>query len=139
MINAGFGYTDSEITEFPDPVAIGAKAPLVSDYTLNIGAQYTQPLWSGAEAMVRLDYYRIGDTVFTIPFSAPSLALDAFPKERDPVDLVDLRVGVMGENWSLTAWSKNLLDEEYNTEYSPGGFLFKAQPMRWGVDLTTRF
>jgi iron complex outermembrane receptor protein len=55
------------------------------------------------------------------------------------VDLVDLRVGIMGESWSLTAWSKNLFDQEYNTEYSPGGFLFKAQPMRWGVDLTTRF
>jgi iron complex outermembrane recepter protein len=138
-LNAGFGYTDSEITKFPDPVAVGAKAPLVSDYTLNIGGQYTVPLWAGAEGMLRVDYNRVGDTVFTIPFSAPSLALDATPKERDPVDLVDVRLGIMGDNWSLVAWSKNLFDEEYNTEYSPGGFLFKAQPMRWGVELTQRF
>jgi iron complex outermembrane receptor protein len=138
-INAGYGYTDSEITSFPDPVAVGAKAPLVSDYTLNVGGQFTVPLWSGVEGMVRVDYNRIGDTVFTIPFSAPALGLDAFPKERDPVDLVNLRVGMTGEAWSLVAWSRNLLDEEYNTEYSPGGFLFKAQPMRWGVELTRRF
>lgn len=139
MVNAGFGYTDSEITDFPDPAAIGAEAPLVSEYTLNIGAQYTAPLWSGVEGIIRVDYNRIGDTIFTIPFSAPSQALDATPVARDPVNLVDLRVGVQGESWSLIAWSRNLFDEEYNTEYSPGGFLFRAQPMRWGVELSRRF
>jgi iron complex outermembrane recepter protein len=138
-VNAGFGYTDSEITSFPDPVAVGAKAPLVSDYTLNIGGQYTIPLGSGLEGMLRVDYNRIGDTVFTIPFSAPALALDATPIERDPVDLVNVRLGISGDAWSLVAWSRNLFDTEYNTEYSPGGFLFKAQPMRWGVELTRRF
>ncbi|MDX2237126.1 MAG: TonB-dependent receptor [Hyphomonadaceae bacterium] len=138
-INAGFGYTDSEITEFPDPVVVGAKAPLVADYTLNIGAQYTVPINDAFEGIVRLDYNRIGDTVFTIPFSAPGLALDARPVERDPVDLVDLRVGVRSANWTVTAWSKNLLDTEYNSEYSPGGFLFRAQPMRWGIELTRDF
>lgn len=138
-VNAGLGLTDSEIKKFPDRVAIGAKAPLVSDYTFNLGAEYRQPIHEGLDALVRIDYNRIGDTVFTIPFSAPALALDARPKERDPVDLVDLRVGVQGERWSLTAWSKNLFDTKYNTEYSPGGFLFKAQPMRWGVDLTRKF
>lgn len=139
MINAGYGYTDSEITKFPDPVVIGAAAPLVSDYTFNVGGQYTMPLFGDVEGLVRVDYNRIGDTVFTIPFSAPSQALDATPIARDPVDLVDLRVGIQNETWSLMAWSRNLLDEEYNTEYSPGGFLFKAQPMRWGVDLSMRF
>lgn len=139
MFNAGFGYTDSEITEFPDPVAIGAKAPLVSEYTANIGAEYRAPLWGDVEGMIRVDYNRLGDTIFTIPFSAPELALDAVPVERDPVDLVNLRAGVMNDTWSLMFWSRNLFDEEYNTEYSPGGFLFKAQPMRWGVDLTLRF
>ncbi len=139
LFNAGFGYTDSEITEFPDPVAIGAKAPLVSDYTVNVGAEYRAPLSSGIDGLVRVDYNRIGDTTFTIPFSAPELILDAVPVQRDPVDLVNLRGGIEGENWSLMAWAKNLFDEEYNTEYSPGGFLFKAQPRRWGVDLTVRF
>ena len=138
-INTGFGFTDSEITEFPDPVVIGAAAPLVSEYTLNIGAQYLAPLWGDVEGLVRVDYTNIGDTFFTIPFSAPSQALDATPIARDPVSLVDLRVGLLAANWSLTAWSRNLFDEEYNSEYSPGGFHFRAQPMRWGVELTRRF
>ncbi|MGE0595568.1 MAG: TonB-dependent receptor [Hyphomonadaceae bacterium] len=139
MVNAGYGYTDSEITEFPDPVVIGAEAPLVAEYTLNLGAQLTWPLWNDVEGMVRVDYNRIGDTIFTIPFSAPAQALDATPIARDPVDLVDLRAGIQGDDWSIMAWSKNLFDEEYNSEYSPGGFLFKAQPMRWGIELTRRF
>jgi iron complex outermembrane receptor protein len=141
MLNAGFGYTDSEITEFPDPVAIGAQAPLVSEYTFNLGAQYTVPLWADVEGMVRIDYNRIGDTIFTIPFSAPALVAqgDGTPVARDPVDLVDLRFGVQSDDWSIMAWSKNLFDEEYNSEYSPGGFLFKAQPMRWGIELSRRF
>ncbi len=142
-INAGYGLTDSEITAFADPLAVGAKAPLVSDYTFNLGAQLTVPLWSGVEGVLRADFNRIGDTVFTIPFRHPSQGnlnfLEAEPKERDPVDLLDVRVGIQGDAWSVTAWSKNLLDEEYNTEYSPGGFLFKAQPMRWGVELSRRF
>jgi hypothetical protein len=48
------------------------------------------------------------------------------------------------------AWSKNLTDEDYNAEWSPGpqffpnpgytnNFVFKAQPLVWGVDLTYRF
>jgi iron complex outermembrane receptor protein len=139
MVNFGYGYTDSEITEFPDPVAVGAQAPLVSEYTLNVGAQYTVPLWGAVEGLVRIDYNRIGDTVFTIPFSAPALVLDATPIARDPIDLVNLRFGIQAEDWSIMAWSRNLFDEEYNTEYSPGGFMFKGQPMRWGVELSRRF
>ncbi len=139
QINAGFGYTDSEITKFPDPVVVGAKAPLVSDYTLNLGGQYTVPFTDTVDGILRLDYNRIGDTVFTIPFSAPGLALDARPVERDAVDLLDVRASVRTTNWTFTAWSKNILDTEYNSEYSPGGFLFKAQPMRWGVELTRTF
>lgn len=140
-VNAAFGITESEITDFIDPLAIGASAPLVSDYTLNVGAQYRAPLGAGVDGLIRVDYRRIGDTVFTIPFRNPASDYfgEAEPVWRDPVNLVDLRVGVEGENWSLTAWSRNLLDEQYNTEYSPGGFLFRAQPMRWGIDLTRRF
>ena len=70
--------------------------------------------------------------------------------ERDPVELVNLRLGVEGKAWSATAWVKNLTDEEYNAEWSPGpqffpnpgyanNFVFKALPQRWGVDLTYRF
>lgn len=139
MLNAGVGYTDSEITEFSDPVALGAKAPQVSDYTVNIGLQYTVPVNDQFDAFFRVDYNRLGDTTFTIPFSAPELALDATPIARDPVDLVDLRASLQGDAWSFSVWGKNVFDEVYNAEYSAGGFLFRAQPQRWGADISYRF
>ncbi len=138
-LNGGIGFTDSEITEFPDPVAIGAKAPQVSDYTINLGLEYTVPVTDTLDAFFRVDYNRLGDTTFTIPFSAPSQALDATPVARDPVDLVDVRASLQSDSWAFTVWAKNLFDEEYNAEYSPGGFLFRAQPQRYGADISYRF
>jgi iron complex outermembrane receptor protein len=55
------------------------------------------------------------------------------------VDLLDLRLGLEGASWSVTAWSKNLTNEKYNAEFSPGGFLFRALPRRYGVDFIKRF
>jgi len=108
----------------------------VSDYTFNLGAQYQRELFDGIDVMIRVDYNRIGPTTFVIPVPA---AGEPVPIQRDPVDLVDLRAGVQGADWSVTFWAKNLFDTKYNTEYSTGGFLFKGQPMRWGIDFTKDF
>jgi len=43
-----------------------------------------------------------------------------------------------GDN-ALTLWGRNITDEEYNGEYSPGGFVYKAKPARWGLDFTRKF
>ena len=48
-------------------------------------------------------------------------------------------LGLEGEKWAVTAWSKNLTDEEYNAEFSPGGFLFRALPLRYGVEFSYSF
>ncbi len=39
-----YGFTDSEITDMEDPSVIGNQAPLVSEDTYNLGAQWRQPL-----------------------------------------------------------------------------------------------
>ena len=138
-LNAGFGLTGSRIQQFPGPssdLVVGSKAPLVSDYTFNVGVQYARPVWTGWNALVRLDYNLIGPTTFVIPVPAVG---EPIPKERNPVDLVDLRLGLQSDQWSLMFWSKNLLDVKYNAEYSTGGFLFKAEPRQLGIELTRRF
>ena len=143
--DAGFGYTDSSVKKyyhdtFPQyDFRIGEQAPLVSKYTFNLGAQWTPRLTDTLTGLVRLDYSRIGRTYFWE--SDPNVVTAGAPPviSRDPVDLVDLRVGVDSKDWSLVFWAKNLNNEIYNTEYSPGGFVFKALPRRWGVDLTRRF
>ena len=55
------------------------------------------------------------------------------------MNLVNLRLGVDAERWSVTAWSKNLTNTAYNAEFSPGGFLWKALPRRYGIDMSYRF
>ena len=124
-----FGYTDSEITAMADPTVIGNQAPLVSKTTLNAGIQYKQPLQGSLNGLVRLDYQNIGRTWWE-PYNLTS---------REPVNLLDLRAGVEGDKWSVMAWSKNLTNEKYNAEFSPGGFLWRALPRRYGVDLNYRF
>lgn len=129
-LNVAFGFTDSEIKDFPDASAIGNQLPLVSRYTLNLGMQYAPDIGdTGLRGLFRVDYRRTGPTWWE-PFNTT---------ERNPVDLVDARIGIEGENWSLTAWAKNLFDAEYNTEFSPGGFVYKALPARYGLDLRYRF
>lgn len=138
-VEAGFGYTDSEVRQYYPGFSfrIGQQAPLVSKYTFNLAVQWRPQLTDKVNALVRLDYNRIGRTYFweadTVPAGTPTLI------SRNPVDLLDLRVGVEGKDWSLVFWSKNLNNAIYNSEYSPGGFVFKAQPRRWGIDLTKRF
>ena len=128
-VYANFGYTDSEITGMEDPSVIGNQAPLVTKDTLNVGAQYRQPLSNGLNATFRADFQRLGRTWWE-PYNTTS---------RDPLSLLDLRVGLDGDKWSVTAWSKNLTNKLYNAEFSPGGFLFRATPRRYGLEFTYKF
>ena len=123
------GYTDSEITNMEDPSVIGNQAPLVSRVTYNLGAQWRQPFSDSLALALRADYRHTGETWWE-PYNTTS---------RDPIDIVDLRVGLEGEKWAVTAWSQNLGDEEYNAEFSPGGFLFRALPLRYGIEFSYSF
>jgi iron complex outermembrane receptor protein len=126
---ANFGYTDSRITSLEtDKAVIGNQAPLVSKNTIDAGAQYRQPL-GNLNAIVRLDYQEIGRTWWD----------PANDTSRNPVNLIDLRAGLEADKWSVTAWSKNLTNKLYDAEYSPGGFLWRAQPRRYGVDVDYHF
>jgi iron complex outermembrane recepter protein len=134
----GLGYTDSEIKQAADPADVGNQAPLVSEYTINLGGVFRYPMevfGMNTDGVVRIDYQKIGDTWW----DPGNLSV------RSPVDLVDVRVGLdLADNWSLMLWSKNALDEEYNSEFSPGPapgahFLFKAPPRRYGVSFIKHF
>jgi len=136
-LNAGFGYTDSDITAFPGPTSnlvVGSRMPLVSEYTFNIGAQYDQPINDRLNFFARIDDALTGPTTFVIPVLS-----EPHPIARDPLNLVDLRVGLEQDNWRLTFWSKNLFDTKYNVEYSTGGFRYLGEPLQWGFDLSKRF
>jgi iron complex outermembrane recepter protein len=137
----GLGYTHSDIKESRRAASdVGNQAPLVSEYTVNVGLQYRHVLRTGLSAFVRPDVEVIGPTWF-------------YPDNftvRDPVTLLNVRLGVDGRSWSAAVWAKNLTDKQYNAEWSPGpmffpnpgytnNFVFKAMPRRWGADLNYRF
>jgi iron complex outermembrane receptor protein len=126
---AGFGYTDSEIKKFPTASVIGNEAPLISRYTLNLTGNYRTAITDTLDLTARIDYRRTGRTWFDVENST----------SRDPIDLVDTRLGVAGRNWSLTGFAQNLFDIKYNAEFSPGGFVFKARPRRYGVEASFNF
>ncbi len=136
-VNFGLGYTDSEIDRAADPADNGNQAPLVSEYTLNLGLLYEKPvsLFGGVNGVVRIDYQRVGDTWW----DPGNISV------RSPYDVVDARIGFQApDNWSLMLWAKNALDEEYNTEFSPGpapvaNFLWPALPRQWGLEFSKRF
>lgn len=124
-VDFAWGLTDSEIKAFPDPSVIGNEAPLISRSTVNVGVQYSPDLGGGLSGLFRADYRRTGRTWWE-PFNTTV---------RDPVQLVDARVGIRSdEGWSLTAFATNLFNEEYNAEFSPGGFVFKARPRIYGIE-----
>jgi iron complex outermembrane receptor protein len=137
----GLGYTHSDIKESTRAASdVGNQAPLVSQYTANVGVQYRRFLRSRLSAFVRSDVEVIGPTWF-------------YPDNftvREPVTLLNVRLGIDGTSWSATVWAKNLTDKHYNAEWSPGpmffpnpgytnNFVFKAMPRRWGADLNYRF
>ena len=128
-INAAIGVTDSEIKDFADPTVIGNEAPQISRYTFNLGAQYAGPISDTVDALLRIDYRRTGKTWWE-PFNTTV---------RNPVDIVDARAGVSFDGISVTAFAANLFDETYNAEFSPGGFVFRARPRRYGVEIGYKF
>ena len=113
----------------------GQPSSLVSEVTGNIGLQYRAPVSGDMEFFIRGDYQHLGDTWWE-PNNDSS---------RSPVNLLDARMGLeVVDDWGVTVWVKNAFDEEYNTEYSPGpapgfNFLWRAQPVRYGIELTKWF
>jgi iron complex outermembrane receptor protein len=126
---ANYGYNFGSITAMEDPKVIGNKPPLLTQDTINAGVQVHEPIGDGLRGVARLDYQMLGRTWWD-PYNVTS---------RNPVNLIDLRAGVEADRWTVTAWSKNLSNKLYNAEFSPGGFLWRAPPRRYGLDFTFKF
>jgi len=63
---------------------------------------------------------------------------------RDAYDTINLRISLEAENWTVTAWGNNILDEEYLEEVIPapefgGYFIHPAKGKRYGLDISYNF
>ncbi|MFU7529239.1 TonB-dependent receptor [Qipengyuania sp. ASV99] len=156
--------TESEIeANASRPVTVGNKSPYTADYTINLGTQLDLPVSSTIDFVTRADYRITGPTWFhtlqddpnptlfsgLLPGSA--LALPAFVGDadysisrRDSFGVMDLRVGVEGDRWSVTAYAENLFNERYLNEVITavefgGSFISPGALRRFGVELGYEF
>ncbi len=150
------GFVDGEIEKNTNrPQTVGNDAPLTPEYTLNLGGQFRFPVTDGVDLVFRADYQKIGETWFhTVQDNQqPAIwtALLGFPVDsdmsrtkRDAFDLLNLRVSLTADKWTLTAWARNIGDEEYLEEIIPapefgGSFIHEADEDAYGLDFTYRF
>ena len=144
--------TDSEIKQNASrPYTVGNKSPYTADYTINLGTQIDAPLNDGLDLVMRADYRITGPTWFhtvqaqtratifsqLLPISA--LALPGFVgnanysvAKRNAFGVLNLRFGLEGENWNLTAFADNMLDRKYINEAIPCDRIWRIVHLAWG-------
>jgi len=132
VLFASYGYTDSEIRKNSvNPAAVGNRSPYVPRSTINLGVQYTAEFGDALDAVLRVDYRRLGEQYWDTLNSTA----------RPALNLLDARVIMQSTNglWSLTFWGRNLTDKIYNTDWVAGGFAHPSQPRTYGADLRFNF
>jgi len=149
-VYAGGNVLDSKIKKMVTrPDAVGNKSPYSADYTLNFGTQLDAPVTDAFNLLARADFNVVGPTWFHVIqcqsrptlFGAPS---DGCGQRRNAFTTVDLRVGVKGDAWSVTAFAKNLANSKHLEEVIPapefgGSFIHPAARRLIGVDAEIKF
>lgn len=145
-----FNVTDSKIKKnSARPYTVGNKSPYTADYTLNIGSQMEAPINDALSVLMRADYRITGKTWFhtvqdnTIP---TIFGLDANLKnaQRDAYGVLNTRLSLKAENWTVSAFADNLLNKKYVAEVIPapefgGVFLTPGGRRSYGLELSYKF
>ncbi len=131
------------------PYTVGNEVPFMPEHTYNLGLEYDRD-FGALNLNVRLDWARVGETWFgtvqgeQLPNQFTPIGFgegDFSVTKRSPYDLVNLRATLnVNERWSVSAWGRNVTDEEYLEEVIPapefgGSFIHAAAGEAWGFDL----
>jgi len=152
----GIGLLDSEIQQNNNrPLTVGNDVPQAPDTSFNLGASIEIPVNANIGFFARADWQYVGETQFhtlqgeqtpTIfqAFFGPGLLQDFTNSERDAFDTLNVRFGFSADNWSITAWGRNITDEQYLEEVIPtpefgGSFNAEAGGDSYGVELSYSF
>ena len=146
----GGNIIDSEITANTSrPDTIGNKSPYTPDYTYNGGANLDFPMTSRLRLIGNLNVTGVGATWFHVVQDQQRPTIFFIPSdftitERNSYVLVDARIGVAGDNWSVVAFGKNIFDEDYLEEVIPapefgGTFSHPGTQSRFGLEATFSF
>jgi hypothetical protein len=140
-IYGGYGLADSKITDIDSllpadrAAIIGNRIPFAADYNVTAGAQLLQPLTGALKLLARADYTRSG-SIWYDQRNAPNT-------RRDPIDLVNARLGLQTDRWELVVWTKNLLDKSYNSDavviLPVAHAVFRAPGRSYGLEAKVKF
>ena len=158
----GANITDSKIKKNSSrPDTVGNKSPYTSDYTINLGTQVTHPITVDMLLAFRLDWRMVGPTwfhtvqdqdrptVFTalVPLVGLPAALGTAHYDlarRSTYDVLDTRIGLEKDNWRITFFANNVLDQKYLEEVIPaaefgGSFISPGSRRAYGVEAAIKF
>jgi iron complex outermembrane receptor protein len=150
----GFAWTDGEIDKYEGrPYTEGNKVPYAPEYTGNLGGEMTLPVGANFQLITRIDASFVGETWFhpvqenRLPnlFGYFGFGQGEFSKmKRDPYATLNARMTLRAEKWGVTAWGRNVLDEEYLAEIIPapefgGSFIHDAPGLSYGLDVNFKF
>ncbi len=163
-LSGGYGFVDSEIKENQNrPYTEGNEVPIAPKDSGALSLDVVVPFGEGsAEFIGRLDLEYVGETWFhtvqdntTINaftdlsdiYGVPGFGFgrsEYSQTKRDSYTTTNLRLGFQGAKWSVIAWSRNLLDEDYLEEVIPapefgGSFIHDSRGRVSGVDFTYNF
>ena len=138
----GAGHANAKITDDGGVVgvSVGDRIQGVPNWTFNASGEYIFPLMGEVDGLLRGDWNHYGES-----FSANNEA--ANPRRRDPWDEVNLRAGVIKDNWEIALFVDNVTNEHINLADSrsiaaetPGRQrLVTNRPRTIGVDIRTHF
>jgi len=150
----GYALIDGNIDKYAGrPYTKDNEVPYAPEYTANLGAEARFPVRDTLEFVARLDASFIGETWFhpvqdeKLPnlFTGFGFGQGEFSQmKRDPHAVLNARLSLQGERWSVTAWGRNIGDEDYLAEIIPApefgaSFIHDAPGESYGVDLTLKF
>ena len=119
-------YVDAQLTEDTDPAVggfDGDELPFVPEWTLALGADYEWNVLGDATAYVGGKVAYTGDRLADFGNRIDPADPASARREADDYTTVDLRTGLLWENWTLELYGKNVTDEEgVNDIIEPGTF-----------------
>jgi iron complex outermembrane receptor protein len=134
-LDAGYSTIDGEIDAMTvRPYVAGNDVPNAPEFTANLALTWDQN-FGDLNVMARIEYAYQGDVFYHVvqgsdldvpksydfeglPYEVPAvlfggLATSYSKTKVDAYGITNLRVGIGGERWTVTAFARNLFDEEY--------------------------
>lgn len=143
LLGGSYGYLDSKYLKFPNATATldlsGTRRPLVPKHSFSAYGQLSVPVANGWEAVARADYSYKGDIIYQNVNATPIRIA------KESYGVVNARLGLESDRWSVSLWARNLTDEDYYTfiDSFPGPvdapYGVVGEPRTYGVEIRASF